>query len=128
MPRATQLVISHENLPGMLSSFAQVLGNEKVNILSCLTMTSGTTGTTFLVADNVEKAKKALTQARLSYTETDVLSIELPNTPGALARFVGKLAQEDINITLGYQTTTKGSRKATIVLAVSDLDKAATIR
>ena len=128
MPRAKQLVISHENLPGMLSSFAQVLGNEKVNILSCLTMTSGTTGTTFLVADNVEKAKKALTQARLSYTETDVLSIELPNTPGALARFVGKLAQEDINITLGYQTTTKGSRKATIVLAVSDLDKAATIR
>jgi hypothetical protein len=128
MPRATQLVISHENLPGMLSSFAQVLGNEKVNILSCLTMTSGTTGTTFLVADNVEKAKKALTQARLSYTETDVLSIELPNTPGALARFVGKLAQEDINITLGYQTTTKGSRKATILLAVSGLDKAATIR
>lgn len=128
MPRAKQLVISHENLPGMLASFAQVLGNEKVNILSCLTMTSGTNGTTYLVTDNVEKAKKALTQARLPYTETDVLSIELPNTPGALARFVGKLAQEDINIMLGYQTTTKGSRKATIVLAVSDLDKAATIR
>src|ERR1700745_2645109 len=109
----------------MLASIVKVLGNEKVNILSCLTMTSGTTGTTFLVADNVEKAKKALTQARLSYTETEVLSSELPNTPGALARFVGKLAQEDINITLGYQTTTKGSRKATIVLAVSDLDKAA---
>jgi len=128
MPRATQLVLSHENLPGMLASFARVLGNEKVNILSCLTMTSGTAGTTYLVADDVEKAKKALTQARFSYTEMDVLRIELPNTPGALARFVGKLAQEDINITLGYQTSTKGSRKATIVLAVSDLDKADTIR
>jgi len=112
----------------MLASFARVLGNEKVNILSCLTMTSGTAGTTYLVADDVEKAKKALTQARFSYTEMDVLRIELPNTPGALARFVGKLAQEDINITLGYQTSTKGSRKATIVLAVSDLYKADTIR
>ena len=109
-------------------TIAKVLGNEKVNILSCLTMTSGTTGTTYLVVDNVEKAKKALANARLTYTEADVLRLELPNTPGALARFAGKLAQEEINITLGYQTSTKGSRKATFVLAVSDLDKAATIR
>ena len=128
MPRAKQLTLSHENLPGMLASIVKVLGNEKVNILSCLTRTSGTTGTTYLVVDNVEKAKKALANARLTYTEADVLRLELPNTPGALARFAGKLAQEEINITLGYQTCTKGSRKATIVLAVSDLDKAATIR
>jgi hypothetical protein len=128
MPRAKQLTLSHENLPGMLASIVKVLGNDKVNILSCLTMTSGTTGTTYLVVDNVENAKKALANARLTCTEADVLRLELPNTPGALARFAGKLAQEEINITLGYQTSTKGSRKATIVLAVSDLDKAATIR
>ena len=51
MARATQFTVSHENLPGMLASIAKVLGNEKVNILSCLTMTSGTTGTTYLVVD-----------------------------------------------------------------------------
>ena len=112
----------------MLASIAKVLGNEKVNILSCITMTSGTTGTTRLVVDNVDKGKKALASARLPYTEADVLRVELPNTPGALARFAGKLAQEDINITLGYQTSTKGSRKVSIVLAVSDLAKADRIR
>jgi hypothetical protein len=128
MPRAKQLTLSHENLPGMLASIAKVLGNEKINILSCVTMASGTTGTTYLVVDKVEKARKALANARLPYTKADVLRVELPNTPGALARFAGKLAQEDINITLGYQTSTKGSRKASIVLAVSDLDKAAIIR
>jgi hypothetical protein len=73
MPKAKQLTLSHENLPGMLASIAKVLGNEKVNILSCLTMTSGTTGTTYVVVDNVEKAKKALANARLTYTEADVL-------------------------------------------------------
>ena len=46
MPRVKQLTLSHENLPGMLASIAKVLGKENVNILSCLTMTSGTTGTT----------------------------------------------------------------------------------
>lgn len=128
MPRAKQLTLSHENLPGMLASIARILGNEKVNILSYLTLTSGATGTTHLVVDNVEKAKKALANARLQYTEADVIRLELPNTPGALAKFAGRLAQEEINITLGYQTTTKGSRKATVVLAVSDLDKAEHIR
>ncbi|HYL16034.1 MAG TPA: ACT domain-containing protein [Terriglobales bacterium] len=128
MPRAKQLTVSHENLPGMLASIAKILGNEKVNILSCLTMTSGTTGTTHVVVDNVEKARKALADARLPYTEADVLRVELPNTPGALARFAGKLAQEDINIILGYQTSAKRSRKASMVLVVSDLDKADHIR
>jgi hypothetical protein len=128
MPRAKQLTVSHENLPGMLASIAKILGNEKVNILSCLTVTSGTTGTTHVVVDDVEKAKKALANARLPYTEADVLRLELPNTPGALARFAGRLAQEEINITFGYQTSTKGSRKTTLVLAVSDLDKADRIR
>ena len=128
MPRVKQLTLSHENLPGMLASIAKVLGKENVNILSCLTMTSGTTGTTHLVVDNVEKARKAIANARLRCTEADVLRVELPNTPGALAKFAGKLAEEDINIILGYQTSAKGSRKASMVLAVSDVDKAARIR
>ena len=112
MPRAKQLTLTHENLPGMLASIARILGSEKVNILSCLTLTSGTTGTTHVVVDNVDKAKKALASARLQYTEGDVIRLELPNTPGALGRFASSLAQEDINIILGYQTSAKHSRKA----------------
>ncbi|PYX12406.1 MAG: hypothetical protein DMG85_02480, partial [Acidobacteria bacterium] len=66
----------------MLASIAKVLGNEPVNILSCMTMTSGTTGPTHLVVDSVGKAKKALASARQPYTEADVLRVELPNTLG----------------------------------------------
>ncbi len=102
--------------------------NAKVNILSCLTTTSGNEGQAHAIVDNVNKAKKALEAAGLSYTEADVLQVELPNTPGALGKFAGKLAEKDINITLGYATGVKGSKKAGLVLAVSDLDKAARIR
>lgn len=125
---AKQLTLSHENLPGMLAGIARMLGKENVNILGWLTMTSGPTGTTHLIVDNVDKAKKTLANAHLPYSEADVLRIELPNTPGALANFARRFAEEDISITLGYQTSTKGSRKASIVLAVSDLEKAARIR
>lgn len=128
MPKAKQLTISCENRPGMLAEIAKALGDAKVNILSCLGTTSGTEGSVQVVVDNVNEATRALDGAGLSYTEADVLQIELPNTPGALGKFAGKLADKNINITLAYQTAAKGSKKASIVLAVSELDKAAGIK
>jgi len=128
MPKAKEFSVSHENRPGMLAEIAKALGDAKVNILSCLTTTSGTEGITHLLVDNVNKARKALTDARLSYTEADVLHDELPNKPGALGKFAMKLADNNINITSGYATGGKSSKKTTVVLSVSDLDKAARIR
>ena len=128
MPKITQFTISHENLPGMLAHIAKVLGDAQVSILAFLTTTSGSEGLTHLIVDKSDTARKAFATAGLVYTETDVLQFELSNTPGALGRLARKLAEEDINITLGYATGGKSSRKTTVVLAVSDLDKAATVR
>ena len=128
MPKATQFTLSHEDRPGMLAHTAKVLGAANVNILACLTTTSAGEGVTHLIVDNADRAKKALASAGLSYTETDVLQVELRNIPGALGEFASKLAEKDINITLGYQTAAKSSKKASVVLAVSDLDQAAGIR
>jgi hypothetical protein len=52
---------------------------------------------------------------------------ELPHKPGALGYFAGKPAAKEINITSGYATTVKGSKKASAVSAVSDLDKVARV-
>jgi len=84
-------------------------GAQKINILSCLTTTSGTEGTTHLLVDNVNRARKALASAQLSYTEADVLHVELPNKPGALGKFAMKLADNNINITSGCATGGKSS-------------------
>ena len=128
MSKAKQLTVPCQNRPGELARVAKLLGDAKVNILSCLTTTSGGEGLMHLVVDNVNKAKTALEGAGYSHTEADLLQVELPNTPGALGKFAGKLAEKGINITLGYQTAVKGARKASLVLAVSDLDKAARVR
>jgi hypothetical protein len=128
MPKAKQLTISVENRPGTLAHIARTLGDAKVNILAFLTTTSGTEGSVQVVVDNANKAKKALEGAGLSYSEADVLHVELPNLPGALGNFAGKLAAKEVNITCGYQTTVKGAKKASVVLAVFDLDKTARIR
>lgn len=84
MPKTKQLTVSCENRPGTLAQIARVLGDAKVNILAFATSTSGTEGSVQVVVDNANKAKKALDGAALSYSEADVLHVELPNLPGAL--------------------------------------------
>jgi hypothetical protein len=128
MAKAKQLTVALENRPGTLAHLARLLGDAKVNILAASASTSGAQGSVHLVVDNANKAKKALSGAGLSCTEADVLHVELPNVPGALAHFAGKLAANDVNITAAYQSTVKGARKASVVFAVSDLEKAARIR
>jgi hypothetical protein len=113
---------------GGARTIARVLADAKVNILGFLTGTSGAEGWVQLVVDKPERAKKALDREGLPYTEEAVLHVELRNVPGVLASFTEKLADKDINITAGYQTAVKDSRKASVVLAVSDLDTAARVR
>jgi hypothetical protein len=124
MPKVNQLTVHCKNHPGTLAQIATVLGEINVNILGFLLTTSGTKGHVKLIVDDVAKAKGALKDAQLSYTEQVVLHAKLANAPGALGRFAATLAARRININSGYQTIEKDSKKASVVLEVSHLDKA----
>lgn len=123
-----ELSVICEDRPGTLSHLAKVLGNAKVNILAASCTTSGVQGAVRVIVDDVPRAKNILDREHLSYTEHDVLYVELPNLPGSLAEFSGKLAAQNINVTNAYGTATKGTKKAIVIFRLSDLDKAASIR
>ena len=128
MPKVKLLTVSCENRPGTLSYIARLLGDAKVNILAFHCGTIGQNGFLHVVVDNVRKGKKVLSAAGLSYTEADVLLEELPNVAGALGYFTGKLARKEININSSWGTALQGAKKATIVLAASDLTGATYLR
>ncbi len=128
MPKAKQLTIPCRNRPGTLAQIAKVLGDAKVNIVCCLTTSSGARGAVQVVVDNVNRARKALAAAGLPCRQSDVLYVTLPNKPGALGRFAGKLARKKINITQGYATAARGSGRAGLLLAVSNVNKAARVK
>jgi len=119
MAKVKQLTISLENQPGALARVAQVLADAKVNMVALLGSTSGTQGSMQVVVDNVNKAKKALGGAGLSYTEGTLEQFELANKPGALADLAGKLAKKGINIDCAYATVHKSTKKAIVVLGTS---------
>ena len=90
-----------------------------VNIVALLNSTAGAQGSAQVVVDNVNKAKKALGGAGLSYTEGTLEQFELANKPGALAELAGKLAKKGFNIDCAYATMPKGAKKAVVVLVTS---------
>src|SRR6266852_9023551 len=124
MPKVNELTVRCENRPGTLAHIATVMGDANVNIRGFLLTTSGAKGWVKLVVDDMEKAKEALYEGGLSYAEHVVLHARVANVPGALGRLAGRLAAKDINIISGYQTIEKDSKKASVVLEVSHLDKA----
>ena len=126
--KAKQLSIACEDRPGTLAQLAKLLGDSQVNIVAMSCAPLGVQGIVRIVVDDVNRARSVLDREHLSYTEQDVLHVELPNSPGCLGEFAGKLAEQNINITTAYGTAAKGSRKATVIFKVSDLDKAAGIR
>jgi hypothetical protein len=69
MAKVKQLTVSLENRPGTLAQLAKVFADAKVNIVAFLNSTAGAQGSAQVVVDNVKKAKKALGEAELSYTE-----------------------------------------------------------
>jgi hypothetical protein len=120
MAKVKQLTISLENQPGTLAQMARVLADAKVNISALLLgSTAGTQGSAQIVVDDIRKAKKALEQAQLSYTEGTVEEFELANKPGALAELTEKLAKKGINIDSAYASMPKGAKKAAVLVATS---------
>ncbi len=66
----------------MVAHIAKVLGDARVNILA---FPHHQRGLTHLIVDRSGTAKKAFATAGLADTEGEVLQVEFPNTPGALA-------------------------------------------
>ena len=126
--KTKQLTIICEDRPGTLSRLAKLLGAEDVNIVAMSCAPFGVQGTVHVVVDKVKRAKSVLDRDCVSYTEQDVLQVELDNVPGCFGEFAAKLAEQNINITTGYGSSVKGCKKATVILRVSDQEKAARIR
>ncbi len=125
MPKVNQLTVPCENRPGSLAHITTVLGDAEVNIVGFLLSTVKAQCYVKLIVDDVEKAKEALYDAELPYFEKVVLHAKVLNVPGALGRFAGRLAAKNINITSGYQTIEKDSKRFSVVLEVSNLEQAA---
>ena len=113
MAKARQFNISVANRPGTVADAIRALAAAKVNVTSVLGWNPS--GSLQLVLDSPKAAKKALDAAGIGYTETSAEVVKLPNKPGALLKYLDKIAKQGTNLRTICATANKKGTNATVV-------------
>ena len=120
----TQFSVFLVNQPGVMANVTGALAKAKINIVALTLMDSMEHGVLRLVCEDSGAARKVLGKAHDRWTETEVLVIELSNTPGAFSAVAQKLADNHINISYAYWTGGATGGRTTAVFKLADLGKA----
>jgi len=119
-----QLSIMLENRGGAFALLCSKFAEKAINILGLMVPDQTGVAPVRLVVSSHEAAKKTLDDLNLKFSEEDVLLVQLSDRPGALGKLTRKLADRDIDLKYAYGTILKGAGRATVVLAVSDIEGA----
>jgi hypothetical protein len=124
MPVVKQLAVTLENRPGALAQLCSELAKMAINIGAVSLCQAEASGPVRLLVSNLEVAQKVCESLGLPYVVEDALAVIMGHRPGALGRLTRKLAEKGINVNYLYGSMLKGSKRALIVLGVSDLARA----
>jgi len=117
-----QLTVFLENKTGRLNEVSQLLGNSGINI-SAMTLADTTEfGILRMIVSEPEKALSILKNAEFSARLTDVICLNSPNEPGALARALDILSGESVFIEYLYAYS-MDNKSANIVLKPDNIRK-----
>lgn len=120
----TQFSVFLVNKPGVLAQVTSALAAEKINLLAMTLVDSQEHGVLRMVIQDAADARKVLQKLNLPMTETEVLCVDLPNRPGALADVAALLGKNHININYAYVTSGAPGGRTTGVFKVADQAKA----
>lgn len=121
----TQFSVFLVNKPGVLAQVVQALAEAKVNILALTMMDSVEHGVLRMVVEQPETCREVLKRLNVPVAETEVVAVDMPNRPGAMADLLIRLS--DARVPLSYAYVTVGSAKggkAMAILKVGSVDKA----
>ena len=124
METTKQVSVFLENKPGRLANVLMALAREKVNVIALTIMDSHEHSTLRLVTSDLRKTVEVLKGLNASYSESEVLVVDLRNQPGALARVCEQLASEHINIDYAYCSSGGRNGKVVGIFKVSNMEKA----
>jgi hypothetical protein len=116
-----ELTVRLANSPGTLVRVAQVLGNERINMLA---MSLDASGALRMVVDNPLHAAGSLREQHYQVEERDVLYATMPNEPGSLGRVMKLLGDAGINLEYAYASGIDRVPMVAVVIGVNDVQRA----
>ena len=119
-----QISIFLENKSGRLARVTRVLGDNGINIRALSIADTTDFGILRLIVNDPDKAYKVLKEAGFSVNSTDVIAVEINDSPGGLACSLEYLRDASINMEYLYAFLTKSSSAALVVFRVEQIDEA----
>lgn len=113
-----------ENRPGVIARLCAAFTERHVNIKAMTVLDTKDIGTLRMVVDDLDEAEKALREAEAAYVLVPVVTVPIPNKPGAFARVASIFAEAGINIEYVYCTAMGGQDGSMAVFRVNDHEKA----
>jgi len=113
-----------ENKPGHLQGVLKALADANINIITLTIAETSDFGILRMIVSDVEKAKKALVDARFTSSATEVLAVELDDSPGSLLRAIEVFSKKGLNIEYMYAFTEKRGDKAVMIFRFDDIEAA----
>ena len=97
-----QLSVFLENKTGRINEVTRILGEEGVNLSAFSMAETADFGILRVIVSDPDKALEALKKHHFGVSFTDVVCLNCPNTPGALAKALGYLSDENVFIEYMY--------------------------
>ncbi|MFO7952961.1 MAG: ACT domain-containing protein [Bacillota bacterium] len=119
-----QISVFLENKSGRLVRVAKVLGEAGINIRGISIADTSDFGILRLIVDQPDEAVKELKDKGIMATETEVIAMEVPDTPGGLAKVLEYLQEAGINIEYLYSFIEKPTTNAIIMMRVEKIEEA----
>jgi hypothetical protein len=120
----TQLSAFVSNRPGHLQKVLKVLADENINIITLTIAETSDFGILRMIVNDAEKGYEVLKEHNITSSTTDVLALEIDDTPGSLFKALDAFASMELNIEYMYAFTQKRNDKAVMIFRFEDIEKA----
>ena len=115
-----QLSIFLENKAGRLAEVTGLLAKSKINIRALSLADSADFGVLRLIVNNAAAGVSCLKKAGMVVQATDVIAVEIPDTPGGLSSVVKHFDRGRINIEYMYAFVEKIEDRAIVIFKVEN--------
>ncbi len=121
--KTQQISIFIENRGGRLAEVTALLADRGINLRALSVADTSNYGVLRIIVDHPQAVIEILKSHGLTASVTTVLTVLVPDHPGALADVLGRLRQHGMDVEYMY-TFFSGTDRAALVLRVADPDEA----
>jgi hypothetical protein len=118
-----QISVFLENNAGRLGEVTRVLAKAGINIRAISIADTADFGILRLIVDKSQEAVKALIEAGFTTRISDVVAVEINDSPGSLAQVMELFQKSQVNIEYLYASLEGKTGKAVVIFKMENFEK-----